>query len=259
MYDIFALPASGADFFWGLLAVILIDIVLAGDNAVVIALAVKTLPPKEKRLGIFFGAGFAVLLRIVLTLFAAKLMEFKGIQIVGGALILWIAVKLLVEDDPHEELHHVPATLLQAIWIIVIADVTMSTDNVLALAGASKGNAFLLLFGLALSIPLVVGASSLLSGLMERYPLIITLGAALLGKVGVEMLITDKLTAGYIVFPQYIKYAFEALGALGVVLTAKFYLAYLKRRREAALDEPISEEQPGSRPPFKRPEVLSRD
>ncbi|MEJ2719454.1 MAG: TerC family protein [Deltaproteobacteria bacterium] len=209
------------EFFLGICSVILIDIVLAGDNAVVIAMAVKTVP-KEKRWGaIVFGAGLAVLLRVVLTFFAAQLLQFSYVKFIGGILILWIAVKLLAQDAPTGELKSHPEAFWQAIWIIVVADATMSLDNVLALAGASKGNLFLLLFGLALSIPLVVFASSLLARLMDRYPIIIYIGAAVLGKVGGELLITDPAFADILQLSSTERYALEALSAVAVVAVAR--------------------------------------
>ena len=179
------------DFLVALLSIILIDLILAGDNAVIIAMAVRSLPRKQRMRGIAFGAGAAVILRVILTFFAAQLLQVQFVKFVGGAVILWIAVKLFVEGAPGEEAHKEAKTLWQAIWVIIIADITMSTDNVLAVAGASKGNLFLLLFGLGLSIPFVVFTSNLLSMLMDKYPWIIYLGAAVLGRVGGEMMITD--------------------------------------------------------------------
>ena len=159
------------DFFVGFLSIILIDLILAGDNAVIIAMAVRSLPRKQRMRGIAFGAGAAVILRVILTFFAAQLLQIQFIKFIGGAVIVWIAVKLFVEGAPDEEAKKEAKTLLQAIWVIIIADLTMSTDNVLAVAGASKGNLFLLLFGLGLSIPFVVFTSNLLSLLMDKYSL----------------------------------------------------------------------------------------
>jgi len=173
-------------------AIVVIDLLLAGDNAVVIALAVKSLPPPERRLGIGMGAGLAVTLRIVLTFFAAQLLQMEFIKLVGGALILWIAVKLLADasqGDPDSVRE--ARSIWQAMWYIVIADVTMSTDNILAVAGTSKGNIWLLIFGLGLSIPFVVLTSSVLARVMDRWPIVVWVGAAILGRVGGEMMIQD--------------------------------------------------------------------
>ncbi|MCJ7833018.1 MAG: TerC family protein, partial [Deltaproteobacteria bacterium] len=179
------------DFLVGFLSIVLIDLILAGDNAVVIAMAVRSLPRKQRLRGIAFGAGVAVILRVILTFFAAQLLQIQFIKFIGGAVIVWIAVKLFVEGAPDEEVKKEAKTLLQAIWVIIIADLTMSTDNILAVAGASKGNLFLLLFGLSLSIPFVVFTSNLLAMLMDKYPWFIYLGAAILGRVGGEMMISD--------------------------------------------------------------------
>ena len=156
-------------FFLGIMNIVIIDLILAGDNAVVIAMAVRSLPRRQRRWGIILGAGAAVLLRVVLTFFVAQLLEIQFIKLAGGVLIAWIAVKLFIEGAP-EQTDKDAKTLLQAMWLIIVADITMSTDNVLAVAGASHGNPFLLLFGLALSIPFVVFTSNLLSMLMDRYP-----------------------------------------------------------------------------------------
>lgn len=220
------------EFLVGICSVILIDIVLAGDNAVVIAMAVKTLPSDKRRLTIIFGAGLAVLLRVILTFFAAQLLQFSYVKFIGGLLILWIAVKLLVQDAHVDELKSHPQAFWQAIWIIVVADATMSLDNVLALAGASKGNLFLLLFGLALSIPLVVFASSILAQLMDRYPIIIYIGAAVLGKVGGELLVTDPMFEDVFHLSAGEHYAVEAFFAAGVIVAARIFIRWKKARLE---------------------------
>ena len=179
-------------FLLGILNIVIIDLILAGDNAVVIAMAVRSLPRRQRRWGIMLGAGAAVVLRVVLTFFVAQLLEISFIKLAGGVLIAWIAVKLFLEGAPEQE-DREARTLWQAMRLIVIADITMSTDNVLAVAGASHGNLFLLIFGLALSIPFVVFTSNLLAMLMDRYPIIIYLGAAVLGRVAGEMIFTDPV------------------------------------------------------------------
>ncbi len=176
-----------------ILQIVLIDIVLAGDNAVVIALAVRRLEKKERLWGIFIGSGMAVVLRVGLTFVASQLLSFSYVKLAGGALILWIAVKLLRENTGDPAGRGEAKSLWQAVWLITVADITMSLDNVLAVAGASRGSFGLLLFGLGLSIPLVVFTSSLLSRLMDRYPVIVYLGAAVLGWVGGGMIMTDRL------------------------------------------------------------------
>lgn len=211
--------------------IIISDIILAGDNAVVIAMAVRSLPPKERRLGTMLGAGLAVGLRVVLTFFVAQLMGLPWLHLVGGLLILWIAVKVLMDAGPQDVGHVEAATgLKHAIWIILIADISMSLDNVLAVAGASKGNFWLLLFGLALSIPLVVGASGLLSRLMDRYPIIAYIGSAVLGRVGADMILHEKMIADSLQLSKYAQWGIQVLAAAGVVGLA---MLLISRRRHS--------------------------
>jgi len=211
-------------FVMGFLSIVLIDLVLAGDNAVVIAMAVKNLHGKERRRGIIFGAGAAVLLRVVLTFFIAQLMTISYVKLVGGALILWIAVKLLVEGAPEDESQKEAMNFMQAIKLIVIADITMSLDNMLAVAAASHGNLFLLIFGLGLSIPFVVLTSSLLSMLMDKYPIIVYIGAAILGKVGGEMLITDPVIENWLHPSKAVEYAVMAFFTIAVVVVGRLVI-----------------------------------
>jgi YjbE family integral membrane protein len=216
-------------FFLGIINIIIIDLILAGDNAVVIAMAVRSLPRRQRRWGIILGAGAAVLLRVVLTFFVAQLLEIQFIKLAGGVLIAWIAVKLFIEGAP-EQTDKEAKTLLQAMWLIIVADITMSTDNVLAVAGASHGNPFLLLFGLALSIPFVVFTSNLLSMLMDRYPIIIYIGAAVLGKVAGEMIFTDPAVMGWLALPKWVVYCMEALFAVGVIVVGKLWIRLVFRQ-----------------------------
>ena len=215
-----------------LLSVILIDLVLAGDNAVVIALAVRNLSGKQRKWGIILGAGAAVLLRVMCTFFAAQMLRIMFLKFIGGALIAWIAVKLLTQGHEEEKVGEA-SNLRQAIKLIVIADIVMSLDNMLAVAGASKGNAFLLVFGLGLSIPLVVGTSSLLSLLMDKYPIIVVIGSAVLGKVAGEMMITDPWIQKTFQIPPYAVYVVEGVFAVGVVVVGKLIMKRKKARREA--------------------------
>jgi len=178
-------------FLFGAFSIVLIDILLAGDNAIVIAMAVRSLPARQRRLGLMAGAGGAIVLRIALTFFAARILEIRYLKLTGGILILWIAIRLLADTHGEEEQARPAKTLAQAIWLILVADVTMSLDNILAIAATSKGNLLLLTFGLALSITFVVAASSVLARIMNKYTWIIYLGAALLGRVAGDMIVTD--------------------------------------------------------------------
>jgi len=203
------------------LSIVLIDLLLAGDNALVIALAVRTLPPRERRIGIIGGAGAAVLLRVALTAVAARLLTIEYLQVAGGILILWIALKVLIDASTPHEAAPAPKRFLQAVWYIVVADLTMSTDNVLAIAGASKGNIWLIVFGLALSIPFVVLSSTLLSKLMDRFPWLIYLGAGILGKVGGEMILTDPFVERHWQPGELVKYMVEAALVVAIILIGK--------------------------------------
>lgn len=208
---------------YGILSIVFIDLLLAGDNALVIAMAVRSLAPRERRIGTICGAGAAVVLRVGLTFVAAKLLNIEFLKLVGGAFVLWIAVKVLVDASEPPETEHVPKRLAQAIWYIVFADLTMSTDNVLAIAGASKGNLVLIIFGLCLSIPFVVLSANLLANLMDRYPFTIYIGAGILGRVGGEMILTD----GFVVRQWHpsltLEYAIEAALALILIVGGKLY------------------------------------
>ena len=186
-------------------------------------MAVRSLPRKQRKWGIILGSGTAVLLRVVLTFFVAQILGIKFIKLAGGILIAWIGIKLFVEGVP-ERPDQEAKTLFQAMWLIVIADITMSTDNVLAVAGASHGNPLLLFFGLALSIPFVVFTSNLLSMLMDRYPIIIYIGAAVLGRVAAEMIFTDPFVEGWLSPPRYFKYFMEAFFAVAVIIIGKIWL-----------------------------------
>jgi YjbE family integral membrane protein len=219
------------DFFTALMSIVLIDLILAGDNAVVIAAAVRSLPRKQRQKGILLGAGAAVVLRVFLTYFAAQLLQMSYVKLIGGLFILWIAVKLFVDSSPEEEARQNAHSILQALWVIVVADLTMSVDNVLAVAGASKGNLFLLLFGLGLSIPFVVFTSSLLSMLMDKYPLIIYAGAGILGKVGGEMIFTDPIVVERIQIPEVLLYGLEALFAVGVIVVGKLWVRWRSEKK----------------------------
>lgn len=238
------LAHTGITFDWtfvsGLLSIVMIDLILAGDNAVIIAMAVRSLPQDQRKKGILLGSGAAVLLRVILTFFVSQMLQINFLKLAGGVLILWIAVKLFIEGAPEESLDKEAASLGQAIKIIVIADITMAVDNMLAVAGASHGNLFLLLFGLGLSIPFVVFTSGLLSMLMDKYPIIIYIGAAILGKVGGEMIITDPFVTDMVGTNKLLVFGVEAFFAAAVIVVGKLWLKWMIRSQEeqihAALD-----------------------
>ncbi len=182
--------------FWiGLLKIIGVNIVLSGDNAVVIALAARSLPAKQQKAAVLWGSGAAVVMRIILTIFAVALLTLPWLKLVGSLLLFWIGVKLLI---PEAEDDNVSASdnLMAAVKTILIADLVMSIDNVIAVAAAAGGSYTLLILGLGISIPLVIFGSTLLLHLMERWPVIITIGGGLLGFVAGEMLVTDPVLKG---------------------------------------------------------------
>ncbi len=173
------------------LRIVVINLTLSGDNALVIAMAVRTLPRRQQRLGIFWGATGAVVFRVILTFVAAQLLLLPYLQLVGGLVLVWIALKLLREESGGEGKVRHGTTMGEAIRIIIIADLIMSTDNVLAVAAASEGSFFLLLFGLGLSIPIVVGGAAFIATLMNRYGWIVYVGAGILGEVAGKMMLED--------------------------------------------------------------------
>ncbi len=189
----------GSPQFWlAGIEIIVINILLSGDNAVVIALACRNLPPHQRRWGVVWGAGGAILLRIVLTFFAISLLDLPWLKIVGGLLLLWIGVKLIADDGG--EGHQVAASnqLFSAVRTIVVADLVMSLDNVIGVAAAAKGSLVLLVFGLVVSIPLVIVGSQLIMKAIERFPMLVIAGGGLLGYVAGEMAVTDNAVSGWI-------------------------------------------------------------
>jgi YjbE family integral membrane protein len=188
---------ASQEFWIGLAKIIGVNIVLSGDNAVVIALAARSLPRKQQKLAIFWGAGAAVVLRVILTVFAVKLLALEWLKIVGGLLLFWIGVKLLTPEDDDPDID-ASDNLITAIKTILVADLVMSLDNVIAVAAAAGGSLTLLILGLLISIPLVVFGATLLVHLMERFPIIITIGAGLIGWVAGEMLVTDPALEGWL-------------------------------------------------------------
>ena len=212
------------EFLTSLLSIIMINVVLSGDNAVVIAMAVRSLPRAQRQKGILIGAAGAVLLRIIMTFFVARFLETPYLKVIGGLLILWLAVKLFVDVNPENEVGREASTIWQALKIIVVADVTMSLDNMLGVGAASKGNLLLLIFGLTTSIPIMIFTSNLLSMLMDKYPIIITIGAALLGKVGAEMIVTDSVMAPFMPQGELFIFLVEGLAAIGVIVIGKLWV-----------------------------------
>ncbi len=226
------------DFLWRFLRIVAIDIVLAGDNAVVIAMAVRSLPERQRRQGIFWGALAAVGMRGAITIVAVQLLAIPYLSAVGGALVLWIAVKLLAQEPPDASGLRGAANFWQAIRIIMFADLVMSTDNILAIAGASGGSKELVLFGLALSIPIVMFCSALIAMLMDRYPWLAYVGAGILGWTGGEMIGHDSAIMAHIGETAGIwKWVFAAVAGVLVILVGKWWA----RRLQASATHQVAE------------------
>ena len=185
------------DFWMALMQIMLVNIVLSGDNAVVIALAARNLPAKHQKLAILWGSGGAIVLRVLLTIVAVQLLKIPFLQFIGALLLVWIALQLLVEDDEAEGQHHAHDNLFGAVKTILIADVVMSLDNTLAIAGVAKGNWTLLITGLALSIPLIVVGSTVIMKMMDRFPIIVYVGAGLIAWTAGEMMDSDQAVVPY--------------------------------------------------------------
>src|SRR3954470_19884498 len=216
--------------FWiGLLKIIGVNIILSGDNAVVIALAARSLPAHQQKQAVIWGAGAAVVLRIVLTIVAVELLKLSFLKLIGGALLFWIAIKLLVPEDEGGDDVATSSHLIGAIKTILIADLVMSLDNVIAVAAVAKGSIVLLVLGLVISIPLVVFGATMLMVLMERYPIIITLGAAVLGWTAGEMGVTDPAVVDWVkANAHWLDWIAPVVGAVLVVVVGKA----LARRKE---------------------------
>jgi YjbE family integral membrane protein len=222
---------SGA--FWAALgSIILANIVLSGDNAVVIALAARSLPPEQQKKAIFWGSAAAIVMRIVLTLIAVEMLKWPWLKVVGAVLLVYIGISLLGEDDGGDGEHHEAGGMVAAIRTILVADLVMSLDNVLAVAAAAKGDTALLVIGLAVSIPLIIFGSTLLLKVMERFPIIITLGAALLGFLAGEMLLTDPAVTNR--FGELSHDVVNGAGAIGAVLVVAVGMWLQKRARAKA-------------------------
>jgi YjbE family integral membrane protein len=232
-----------APFWIALGQIIWINILLSGDNAVVIALACRTLPSRQRFWGIVLGAGAAVLLRVFFTIVIAQVMAIPFLKLAGGLLLLWIAVKLILPNDDHAE-GSVKAgdTLLRAVWLVTVADIVMSLDNVIAIAAAAESAAaridfahaltmktVLIVFGLATSVPLIIAGSAILMRLLERFPILVWAGAALLGWVAGEIIVTDAGIENYL-GRHLVEQAHIWSAPVGAVLVVAMGFALLRLR-----------------------------
>ncbi|HTP74250.1 MAG TPA: TerC family protein [Burkholderiaceae bacterium] len=221
--------------FWAALgSIVWVNIILSGDNAVVIALAARSLPPHQQKKAIFWGSAAAIVMRVVLTIIAVEMLKWPWLKIVGALLLVYIGITLMLEDDDEEgEASDKAGGLLVAIRTILIADLVMSLDNVLAVAAAAKGDIPLLVIGLALSIPLIIFGSTLLLKVMERFPIIITAGAGLLGFLAGEMFLTDPALVARI--GELPHWQVDAGGAIGAALVVVVGWTLQRRRERRAI------------------------
>jgi len=234
--------------FWiGLAKIIGVNIILSGDNAVVIALAARSLPQKQQKQAIIWGSAAAIVMRVVLTFFAVALLTLPWLKIIGSLLLFWIGIKLLISEEGDEEIA-ASDQLLAAIKTILLADLVMSLDNVIAVAAAAGGSGPLLILGLAISIPLVIFGATLLLKLMERFPVIITVGAGLIGWVAGEMSVADSALEGWFTglgvqyvdgHPKVAGFSLEILaGIVGIVIVVALG-TLLARRRSVAVETAV--------------------
>lgn len=243
MLDKLVIMLSSAPFWVDVFKIIMIDLLLSGDNAVVIALACRNLPDHQRKKGIMFGVGGAIGLRVILTFFAVGLLALPYLKLVGALLLLWIGIKLILPEDEHSEDNIKADTrLFGAIKTIIIADFVMSLDNVLGVAAVAHGDVFLLVFGLLVSIPLIAWSSQLVLKLIDRFPFIIYGGGALLGYVAGEMLVGEATFASWVEPRHYLHTVVPICGALFVLGMGKWLATRKLAQAEVVnlLDETVS-------------------
>ena len=232
MLEMFSAPQFWVDVF----KIIMIDLLLSGDNAVVIALACRNLPPEQRRKGILYGVGGAIGLRVVLTFFAVSLLSLPYLKLVGALLLLWVGIKLILPEEEHSaENIKADTRLIGAIKTIIVADFVMSLDNVLGVAAAAKGNVSLLVFGLLISIPMIAWSSQVVLKMIDRFPMIIYAGGGLLGYVAGEMLVGETLFKPFVEANHYLHYVMPGLCAV-LVLVVGGWLAMRKSAKREVVD-----------------------
>ncbi|MFM9278463.1 TerC family protein [Paenibacillus jiagnxiensis] len=219
----------GVEFWMALLSIVVIDLVLAGDNAIVIGLAARNVKKEDQKKVIFWGTVGAVVIRVVATLLVTYLLLIPGLRLIGGLLLVWIAYKLLVEDKKHEI--SAGNQMWAAIRTIIIADAMMGLDNVLAVAGAAHGDMFLVILGLAISVPIMVWGSTIILKLTDRFPMVIAIGAAVLAYTAAKMIVAEPMIHSWFLNPV-LKYGFELVVVAAVVLLG--WQVKKKKEKQAA-------------------------
>ncbi|KJE27032.1 integral membrane, YjbE family protein [Geobacillus kaustophilus] len=220
-----------AEFWTALLSIIIIDLLLAGDNAIVIGLAARNLPKHQQKKAVVWGTVGAVVIRALATIFVVWLLKIPGLLLVGGVLLVWIAYKLLVEGKGHDDVE-AGGSLWEAIRTIIIADALMGLDNVLAVAGAAHGSFLLVILGLIISVPIMVWGSTLILKWIERFPIIITIGAGVLAWTAAKMIVDEPFLKAYFANPA-VKYGFELLVVAAVIVAGT-----MKKRKSAKEPQP---------------------
>lgn len=235
--------ALGAAAFWvAALRIVVINVLLSGDNAVVIALACRNLPHRQRLWGTVIGAGVAVVLLVVFAGLVARLMELPYLKAAGGVALFYIAAKLLLPEERDETEVQVEAHLWRAVRIVVVADIIMSLDNIIAVATAAQGNWMLLAIGLAVSVPIIIAGAALIMALLDRLPILVWLGAALLGWVAAEAIVTDKAIAPALAaafgecFAANLQWAACAAGAVLVLVAGALWRRVLAKKHVEAAD-----------------------
>ncbi|MED0670433.1 TerC family protein [Aneurinibacillus aneurinilyticus] len=209
-----------AEFFSALLAILVIDLVLAGDNAIVIGLAARRLPKEQQKKVIIWGTVGAIFIRILATLVVVWLLNIPGLLLLGGLLLIWIAYKLLVKEKNHDDIK-AEKSLWNAVRTIIIADAAMGLDNVLAVAGAAHGSFLLVVLGLLISVPVVVWGSTLIISWIERFPSLIYIGAGVLVWTAAKMIVDEPFIAGYFDVNPVLKWSFTIVLIAGVLLAGR--------------------------------------
>jgi YjbE family integral membrane protein len=236
----FETSLTEAAFWVAALRIVVINVLLSGDNAVVIALACRNLPHRQRVWGMVIGAGVAVVLLVVFTGVVARLMELPFLKAVGGLALFYIAIKLLLPEERDENEVQAEAHLWRAVRIVVVADVIMSLDNIIAVATAAQGNFILLAIGLAVSIPIIIAGAALIMALLDRFPILVWIGAALLGWVAGEAIVTDK-AAGPALAAAFgeaaardLQWAVCGAGAVAVLIAGALWRRAVAKRQAAA-------------------------
>ncbi|MGF9907681.1 TerC family protein [Brevibacillus porteri] len=219
------------EFWTALLSIVIIDLVLAGDNALVIGMAARNLPAHQQKQAIIWGTVGAIVIRALATLAVVWLLKIPGLLLVGGLILIWIALKLLIQDNGHENMK-ASGTLGAAIWTIIVADTVMGLDNVIAVAGAAHGDFLLVVIGLIISVPIMVWGSTLILKLIEKYPIVIYIGSGVLAYTAASMVTSEKFLTPFFAAYPWVKWVFIVAVVVGVLLIGRMKSQQQKRLAE---------------------------